>query len=222
MKKLGNTSSAVMQQRNKPRNDGLDDFPTPPWATRALIEHVLKPPTSGLHYFKDLTVWEPACNRGYMARVLAEYFGATFASDIKHYGWEKQGMTHDFLMPGPSPIKTAWIITNPPFRLANQFAARCEQLAPREGYALLVRTSFLEGVGRFKQLFSRNPPTTVAQFVERVPIVEGRFDPEASTASSYCWLVWERGDVGTEFVWIPPCRRSLERPTDNTWEVADA
>ncbi len=32
-----NRSSAVMQQRSEPP-DSLDDFPTPPWATRAICE----------------------------------------------------------------------------------------------------------------------------------------------------------------------------------------
>ena len=40
MKKRQNTSYAVMAQRIEAQ-DSLDDFPTPPWATRALIEHVL-------------------------------------------------------------------------------------------------------------------------------------------------------------------------------------
>lgn len=35
-----NTSHAVMAQRIEAK-DSLDDFPTPPWATRALIEHVI-------------------------------------------------------------------------------------------------------------------------------------------------------------------------------------
>jgi hypothetical protein len=35
-----NTSHAVMAQRAEAK-DSLDNFPTPPWATRALIEHVL-------------------------------------------------------------------------------------------------------------------------------------------------------------------------------------
>ena len=35
-----NTSHAVMNQRREAR-DSLDDFPTPPWATRALCEHVI-------------------------------------------------------------------------------------------------------------------------------------------------------------------------------------
>lgn len=37
-----NTSSAVMAQRSEP-HDSLDDFPTPPWATRALIKRVIWP-----------------------------------------------------------------------------------------------------------------------------------------------------------------------------------
>ena len=47
-----NTSHAVMAQRTE-SPDSLDDFPTPPWATRAFVEHVLggKTSTSGLHVF---------------------------------------------------------------------------------------------------------------------------------------------------------------------------
>ena len=37
---MQNTSHAVMAQRVEPK-DSADDFPTPPWATRALVEHVL-------------------------------------------------------------------------------------------------------------------------------------------------------------------------------------
>ena len=35
--KKQNTSHAVMAKRFE-ENDSLDDFPTPPWATRALFE----------------------------------------------------------------------------------------------------------------------------------------------------------------------------------------
>lgn len=34
-----NTSYAVMQQRREAK-DSLEDFPTPPWATRALCEWI--------------------------------------------------------------------------------------------------------------------------------------------------------------------------------------
>lgn len=46
-------------------------------------------------------------------------------------------------------------------------------------------------------------------------------DPEgkprkASTATSYCWLIWLPGhaDQPTQFDWLPPCRASLERAGD--------
>ena len=63
-----NRSSAVMQQRSEP-HESLDDFPTPPWATRALCEQLK---LLGFDLPRQ-SVWEPACNRGYMARVLGEY-----------------------------------------------------------------------------------------------------------------------------------------------------
>lgn len=199
-----NTSHAVMAQRHE-AHDSLDDFPTPPWAGRALCEHVIAPDS-----LTD-TLWEPACNRGFLLRGLRDYFAEVHASDVHDYGGN---LVRDFLFPGPHPV-VDWIITNPPFRLAEQFALRGLEVA-RTGVALLTRTSFLEGAGRHRTLFTPHPPSIVAQFVERVPMVKGRCDPKASTATSYCWLVWgvQPSREATEFVWIPPCRRDLERPDD--------
>lgn len=216
-----NTSHAVMQQRSE-AHDSLDDFPTPPWATRALLEHVLRPAMRDAYTFSDVRAWEPACNRGYMLAPLREYFNDPIASDIHDYGLP--GMVqHDFLMPyKPDAFfgKTVhWIVSNPPFRLAEQFIATASKLA-NHGFAFLVRTSFIEGVGRYQNLFSKNPPSIVAQFSERVPMVKGRYDPDASTATSYCWLVWIDGEPGTRLVWIPPCRRQLERESDWPAKVA--
>ena len=79
---------------------------------------------------------------------------------------------------------------------------------------MLVRTSFLEGMGRYDRLYSVTPPTLVNQFVERLPMVKGRIDRKASTATSYCWLVWVRDAAPKPFQWIPPCRAKLERDSD--------
>jgi hypothetical protein len=80
----------------------------------------------------------------------------------------------------------------------------------------LARTVFLESVGRYETLFKTNPPTYFAQFTERVPMIKGRVDPKASTATGYAWFVWIKdvSQVGTQLVWIPPCRRSLEKVED--------
>jgi hypothetical protein len=219
-----NTSSAVMQQRVEP-HDSLDDFPTQPWATRALMEHVIMPHMglSARRELQAMSVWEPACNRGHMAKPLREYFGRVYASDIHDYGLESgswcQDRVVDFLFPGSESACIAaqgvdWIISNPPFRLAEQFIDRAREIKGWRGTAMIVRTAFLEGVGRYERLFALNPPTIVAQFTERVPMVKGRLTATGSTATAYCWLVWMANYSPKPMVWIPPCRRNLERADD--------
>lgn len=206
-----NRSHAVMAQRQEP-HDSLDFFPTPPWATRALCVHVLPSLEPAL---AASVAWEPACGDGAMARPLAEFFGEVVASDIHGYGY---GMRHDFLgMAVPPPPGIDWIITNPPFRLGEQFSRRALDIAGR-GVALLVRTAFLESADRFR-LYSEFPPAMVAQFAERVPMVKGRLDRKASTATAYAWIVWRTGAADTRFMWIPPCRKDLDRDSD--WPAQD-
>jgi hypothetical protein len=202
---MQNTSHAVMSQRVEP-GDSADDFPTPPWATRALIEHVIGP--SGL---KPLSCLEPACGAGHMAKVLKEYFKDVGCSDAHDYGYAP---VRDYLSFPYETNAVDWVITNPPFRLAEEFVQRSFDVA-RHGVAMLVRTVFLESVGRYKRLFLNDPPSIFAQFVERVPMVKGRLDEKASTATGYAWLVWEHGERDcSRVVWIPPCRRTLERHND--------
>lgn len=199
-----NKSSAVMAQRNRADNGSLDFFPTPPWATRALMEHVIKGSWQGY------TCLEPACGEGHMARPLREYFGSVTASDIHDYGY---GDVADFLLKGHH-FSHDWVITNPPFNRAEEFIYSAQKIAT-VGVAMLVRTAFLESVGRYNRIFRDSPPTTIGIFSERVPMLKGRLDRKASTATSYCWLVWQKALAhGSRVTWIPPCRKRLERDED--------
>lgn len=192
--------------------DSLDDFPTPPWATRALIEHVIGPKR-----VCDQICWEPAANRGYMSRPLQEYFKYVMESDIHDYGDRNVA---DFLSieVDKSNLLVHWVITNPPFNKAQQFIEKAQSIAT-DGVAMLVRTSFLEGIMRYQTMFMTNPPDIVAQFSERVPMIKGKYDPKASTATSYCWLVWyidghKEANKQTILTWIPPCKKQLEKAND--------
>jgi hypothetical protein len=203
---MQNTSHAVMAQRKEP-SDSSDDFPTPPWATRGLIEHILEDKPS----LRSLSCLEPACGVGHMAKVLSEYFGTVQAADAYHYGY---GPVRDFLSYPYETNAFDWVITNPPFRLAEDFVLRA-LLVARKGVAILARTVFLESSGRYEAIFRKTPPSKFAQFVERVPMVKGRLDHKATTATGYAWLVWEKGAGDTpRLMWIPPCRKTLERPND--------
>lgn len=203
---MQNTSHAVMAQRVEPQ-DSPDDFPTPPWATRALVEHILEDKAE----LRNMTCLEPACGAGYMAKPLEEYFGKVIASDAYCYGY---GEVRDFLSYPYSHHSADWVITNPPFRLAEEFVVRAMPIA-RKGVAILARSVFLESVGRYEGIFCNTPPTKFAQFVERVPMVKGRLDRKATTATGYAWLVWEK-QTGNfpRLMWVPPCRKQLEKKSD--------
>lgn len=206
-----NTSMSVMQQRIEPA-DSLDDFPTPPWATRSLCEWIERLMCGAILSpgLSTMTCREPCANRGHMVRALLEYFATVEAADVHDYG--AGFAVQDYLF-GPLPELVDWTITNPPFRLAEDFILRALETS-KIGCAVLVRTSFLETVGRYDRLFSVRPPTHVLQFSERVVMHKGKLAPKGSTATSYCWLVWINGASGSSMGWIPPCRKKLERPQD--------
>lgn len=219
-----NRSTAVMQRR-RVAPDSLDYFPTPPFATRALCEFL---DLQGEH-LPMLTAWEPACGEMHMVRPLAERFAHVRASDVHAYGEHE---LIDFLVTGRIEPRVDWVISNPPFNLAEDFI-QTALLSARRGVAMLLRGAFLEGQARYHGLFASCPPAFVLQFVERVAMLEGRLirigdlDPFAakpgtkvSTATSYCWFVWMRDQAindwsrDTRLRWIAPCRLRLEREGD--------
>lgn len=204
------SSTAVMARRMTPAEDDLfgrlDFYPTPPWAARALPEIVL--PHMGVRSLPIRSVWEPAAGEGHMAEPLRSYCLGLHASDVHDYG--RGYHVQSYVGVGPDvapPLVTDWVITNPPFTLAHEFIARALSEA-REGVAMLLRTVFVEGVDRYNNLFKPTPPTLIAPFAERVPMTKGRWDPDASTATSYAWFVWRKdGDPMPPF-WIPPGQRA--------------
>lgn len=205
----GNRSSAVMAQR-KEAPDSLDYFPTPPWAARAFCEHVL-----GLQDgTSEMTVFDPACGEGHLLHGFADYFAKTIGSDVFDYGagfplgdFLDQTLGMQFV-PDENPD---WIGTNPPFNAALQFLKQAVAIRPKAGIALLLRTTWLESIDRYNEIFSGAlKPSSVWIYSERVPMTKGKYDPSASSATSYAWFVWKShhlysgGTNATLIEWIPP------------------
>lgn len=212
-------AGAVMASRTE-APDSLDYFPTPPWATRALFHCVLPQLGHGSARTGARaigTVFEPACGEGHMAEACREFADQVIASDIHPYGY---GAVRDFLDDAETPAAD-WIITNPPFNTAVKFAERAvyhPASKARVGVALLVRTAWLEGKSRYERLFRLAAPDVVGVFAERVPMVKGRWDPDATTATAYAWFVWVQpltAQQNTRVIWIPPGQRKrLTKPED--------
>lgn len=169
----------------------LEYFPTPPWATRALVKEILV-----RHYMssmKDKRVREPACGGGHMVRPLQELFGAVDYSDVADWGMKPEirdfcEESRDRLIEDGHAIPH-WIITNPPYEIATTFLDRALDIAI-EGVAMFLRLGWLAGQERYHKIFSYRPPTYICPFSERVALIEGVWDPEASTATDYVWFVW--------------------------------
>jgi hypothetical protein len=125
--------------------DGPDFFPTPRWATFALIEN---------EKFNG-EIWECACGDGTMSRVLEETGQPVRSTDLYDRGFGEAGV--DFLM---SQSGADNIVTNPPYNCAEGFVASGVKLAKRK-FALLLRLAFLEGANRAKTIFADNPPSRV-------------------------------------------------------------
>lgn len=189
--------------------DSLDYFPTPPWATRALFEHVL----THLKVPHVRSAWDPACGEGHMAEAMRSYVtGPVHASDIHGYGY---GEIADYLTDREAAPQVDWIVSNPPFGDKTEAFVHRALVEAGAGVAMFVRMQWLETVGRYDRLFNINPPTLIAFFAERVPLCKGRWDPEGDTLTAYVWLVWLKGRESQAPFWIPPgCRDGLTRPDD--------
>lgn len=200
-----NTSTAVMNSRISPMK-ALDFFATPPWATRALVEEVLRPEGLLGPAIDGETVLDPCCGAGHMAIPLSESFSAVVATDIHDWGFG-EARDRDFTMATRDSIgrRIDWVVCNPPFNLAERFLDRGLAIA-ETGVAMLLRLNWLEGMERHDLIFStRHRPHLVCPFAERVAMIEGCWDPEASSATAYGWFLWS-AKVGrrSEILHIPP------------------
>ena len=169
--------------------NGPDFFPTPRWATFALIDN---------EPFKG-DIWESACGDGAMSTVLAETGRAVKSSDLFDRGFGEVG--HDFLQ---TKRKADNIVTNPPYNAAEGFVAKGVENAGKK-FALLLRLAFLEGANRANTIFSRIPPSRVWVFSERITFYPAGAEVKGSGTTAYAWFVWDKDAPSTtELKWFKP------------------
>lgn len=172
--------------------DGPDFFPTPKWATYALIDN---------EKFAG-EIWESACGDGAMSHVLETTGCGVHSSDLYNRGFGEIGI--DFLT---SKRQADNIVTNPPYNSAEGFVATGLKSA-RKKFALLLRLAFLEGANRANTIFSRNPPSRVWVFSERITFYPAGAVQKGTGTTAYAWFVWDKSSIGTELKWFKPGYKS--------------
>jgi hypothetical protein len=169
--------------------DGPDFYPTPAWATYALIDN---------EDFRG-EVWESACGNGAMSEVLENASPNVSSSDLYDRGYGEVGV--DFLAPNRRAVN---IVTNPPYNSAEGFVRSGLNSADRK-FALLLRLAFLEGGNRQRTIFSVSPPSRVWVFSERITFYPANAERKGSGTTAYAWFVWDKdAPSGTELRWFKP------------------
>lgn len=167
----------------KERKDDL--YETPAVAVEALLK---------VESFPRI-VWEPACGPGAIVRVLRDHDYLVHATDLVDYGCEFAAARVDFLLEIQAPQGVGAIITNPPFKLATEFVERALLLVPK--VAMLLRLGFIESVRR-SPILDDGQLARVYPFANRLPMMhrDGWDGPKASSATPFCWFVWDRHHRG--------------------------
>jgi hypothetical protein len=169
--------------RHSLKDRKMDLYQTPPEAVTALLR---------VEKLPDI-VWEPACGPGSIVRVLRASGRQVYATDLVDYDSPDQDCAGwDFLMEKQVPIGVEAIVTNPPYKLAGQFATHGIMLCPK--LIMLLRLAFLESEGR-SSILDGGLLARVYPFRDRLPMMhrEGWEGPKSTNTIAFAWFVWERG-----------------------------
>lgn len=185
------------KKNNKERAE-LDYYATP----TAEVVNIL----NALNYdFSGETILEPCIGGGHMLNGIIQYCEENNQNPVQYIGteWADRGYSNpkaeliyelDFLA-DDYPIEEAdIIIMNPPYATLEPFLIRALEIA-QDKLIVLCRTQVLEGVSRYKNIFSKNPPTDVYQYIDRIQCWKNGEKPTGSSAQAYCWLVWDIGET---------------------------
>ena len=159
-----------------------DYYATEPRAVSMLLE---------MEHFEG-KIFEPSCGEGHLSKEMVSLGYEVFSMDIIDRGYGKVGDFLKYNRPFDGNI-----ITNPPYRFANDFILKSLSLIPEgKKIAFFLPIRYLEGKAR-KKTFQEFPPKVVYVSSSRIKCaMNGNFDEMKGSAVSYAWFVWEKGHTG--------------------------
>ena len=180
----------------KSTRQDLDFYQTPSGAVQALIDSNL--------LCKDLKIWEPMAGNGAIANVLKQNNYDVVSSDIVERKYKLDFVDDFFNRTFLADDINSWqIVTNPPYNVADKFLIHCLSMKPKF-LAVFLPIRYLEGIKRYKEIYSKYTPSDVIVFAKRHGCYK-ESDKEAGIVSdhgigsavAYMWLCFTRRDDGT-------------------------
>lgn len=184
--RLAGTSNLHKREKN-------DFYATDPKSVKALLD---------VANIRGESFYEPCCGQGHISKVLKKHYPKSrhYASDLidREYG---TGYV-DFLKVGTffGKSKFDWIITNPPFKHAQEFVEKSLSMT-NTGVAMFLKIQFLEGQTR-QQFLKDTPLKYVYVFSARQNPWRNGIEINPDTGKRwegtmcFAWFVWKHGYKG--------------------------
>jgi hypothetical protein len=176
---------------NDIKRDNNDFYPTPEWATQALLDR---------EKFNG-TIWECASGDGSMSKIIEKNGYSVYSSDLRNNNIYGEGNI-DFLKINKQFDN---IITNPPFMLAKEFVEHAKECTTNK-IAMFLKLVFLEGISRYDFFKDKKfPLKKVYVFCKRVNLYKGTLDGSGKNSGTiaFAWFVWDKSYIGEPTIdWI--------------------
>lgn len=170
------TKAVLKAPVNEAERRPFDDYPTEPGWTHALLDS---------EEFPGLTL-EPAAGAGWMVQTLEER-----GLDVCYSDLERDGL--DFLADDYLDRLERWefdnVVTNPPYKFLDAFAAKALEVAQHK-VALLLPDFALVGVNRTKDLWQAHPPKKMILVASKMKVL-GKV-----SMFPHVWAVWDKDYEG--------------------------
>jgi hypothetical protein len=181
-------SSHAKEEREK-----HDYYATEPKALELLLK---------LENFSN-NIWECACGGGHLSEVLKKNGYNVRSTDLIDRNYATEFL--DFLSIDNIDLWNGDIITNPPYKYAEQFVEKAISIIEEKNkVAMFMGIQFLEGKKR-REFLKSYPIKTVYVSSSRLNCAKnGDFDKyKDNSARCYAWYIWEKGFKGTtELKWF--------------------
>jgi hypothetical protein len=163
------------------------DYQTPTWVVELLLNEI---PLIGTE------ILEPCAGSGTIVEVIKQRRPRARVAAVELRGEEENSLwiagadeVHiaDFRTWKPPAVQYDTIITNPPYRYAQEIIERCFEIADSGTQVImLLRLAFLESQKRFS-FWQKHPISRLYVLSERPSFTGGGTD-----ATAYAWFVWSK------------------------------
>ena len=188
-----------------------DFFETPKVATCTMLNNVNIP--------RDVILWEPACGHGAISKILEKmYPNQVLSTELNTDRYGVGGV--DFLKDGANfkPQGRFWVITNPPFKLANEFVRKAFEYGA-ERIIFLLRFNYLESGKVREDILNNGHLLRVLLMKERLQMYPyGWTGKKGSATQNHAWFIWDKNYTATVPSEVVVRRVSLNEGKYYAWQ----